>query len=185
MLLGLYPAATHFVRGDGERTAVGKIVIRLGQQRPFDLLFGIVVVEQRGVSPLAYILGIVKKKCAMHLRDLKIHRKVRQSIYDFARWEMQHDIAPLEDYELNRRLFSEEVAAIFQARIESLPELTRNVYLSKRDENLSHQQIVLKFNITQRQVNREMHRALTSLRLALKDYLPAILIALYILRERH
>lgn len=136
-------------------------------------------------TPQAYILGIVKKKCLMYLRDLKIHQKVQQNIYQFARWEIQQDIAVLEDCELTKQLFSSEVAAIFHSRIMSLPEITRKVYLSNRDENLTYQEIASKFNLSQRQVNREMQRALTSLRVALKDYLPVILVAIALLEDRH
>lgn len=136
-------------------------------------------------SPQAYILGIVKKKCLMYLRDLKIHQKAQQNIYKFAQWEIQQDIAVLEDCELTKRLFTSEVAAIFQSRLVSLPEITRKVYLSNRDDNLTYQEIAQKYNLSQRQVNREMQRALSSLRVALKDYLPVILIAAALLRDQH
>lgn len=136
-------------------------------------------------SPQAYILGIVKKKCLMYLRDQKIHQKAQQNIYKFAQWEIQQDIAVLEDCELTKRLFTSEVAAIFQSRIMSLPEITRKVYLSNRDDNLTYHEIAQKYNLSQRQVNREMQRALTSLRVALKDYLPVLLIAASLFKDQH
>lgn len=136
-------------------------------------------------SPQAYILGIVKKKCLMYLRDLKIHHKAQQTIYKFAQWEIQQDIAVLEDCELTKKLFTSEVAAIFQSRIMSLPEITRKVYLSNRDDNLTYHEIAMKYNLSQRQVNREMQRALSSLRVALKDYLPMLLIAASLLKDQH
>ncbi len=135
-------------------------------------------------SPQAYILGIVKKKCLMYLRDQRIHQKAQQTIYKFAQWELQQDMAVLEDCELTKRLFTSEVAAIFRSRLVSLPEITRKVYLSHRDDNLTYQEIARKYNLSQRQVHREMQRALGSLRIALKDYLPLILIAAVVLRDR-
>lgn len=136
-------------------------------------------------SPQAYILGIVKKKCLMYLRDLKIHQKAQQNIYKFAQWEIQQDIAVLEDCELTKRIFTSEVASIFRSRIMSLPEITRKVYLSNRDDNLTYYEIAQKYNLSQRQVNREMQRALTSLRVALRDYLPVLLLAAALFRDRH
>lgn len=131
----------------------------------------------------AYILGIAKKKCLMYLREQKIHRKAQDSIYQFAQWELQQSIAALEDCELTKQLFTNEVAAIFQSKITSLPELTQQVYRSHRFENLNYQEIAQKYNLSQNQVHREMRRALTSLRFALKDYLP-VTVVLFILKQK-
>lgn len=122
-------------------------------------------------SPQAYILGIVKNKCLMYLRSTRILDKVRRNIYRSAQWEVSQNIAVLEDSELTRRLFTKEVADIFSAQVEALPKITRAVFLSSRDDNLTYTEIAAKYGLSYRQVSREMQRALAFLRIALKDYL--------------
>ncbi|WP_295938006.1 RNA polymerase sigma-70 factor [uncultured Alistipes sp.] len=134
-------------------------------------------------SPQAYILGIVKKKCLMHLRSQDIHRKATEAIHKYFQWEIKQNIDVLEDCDLTKQLFSKEVEAIFNAQVKKLPEIARKVFLSSRNEHLTYQEIAAKYNLTQRQVIREMSRALSLLRIALKDYLPVAVIAMLLLKK--
>jgi RNA polymerase sigma-70 factor (ECF subfamily) len=122
--------------------------------------------------PAAYILGIVKKKSLTHIRSQSIHRKATDSLRNTFLWEQKHNIGVPEDSEPTRRLFSQEVESIFREQLTRLPDVTRKVFLSSRNENLTHRQIADKHNLTGRQVVREMSRALSHLRTSLRDYLP-------------
>lgn len=66
-------------------------------------------------SPQAFILGIVKNKCLMVLRNQKTFERVCQDVYRFSLWEIKHNTAVLEDCDLTKQLFSSEVADIYRA----------------------------------------------------------------------
>lgn len=122
--------------------------------------------------PQAYLLGIVKNKCLEHLRRCRI----RRTGYRFRPWELDRDIAILTDPDFNARLFASELEGLFREGVASLPEITRKVFLASREEGLNHAEIAARYGLTGRQVKREMHKALSTLRLALRDYLPLALL---------
>ena len=75
-------------------------------------------------------------------------------------------------------IFSEEVAAIVRQSLDRLPELTRDVFIARRFEEMSYKEIAEKYGITVRRVEFELEKAVKQLRVALKDYLPVLLMLL-------
>lgn len=75
-------------------------------------------------------------------------------------------------------IFSAEVAAIVRQSLDRLPELTREVFVARRFEELSYKEIAEKYGITVRRVEFELEKAVKQLRVALKDYLPVLLMLL-------
>ena len=71
-----------------------------------------------------------------------------------------------------------EVAAIVRQSLDRLPELTREVFVARRFEELSYKEIAEKYGITVRRVEFELEKAVKQLRVALKDYLPVLLMLL-------
>jgi len=130
------------------------------------------------VSPASYVLGTVKNKCLMYLREQKIKDKVIGEIAK--RWDYEQNIAVLEDPEVNRKLFSSEVATIYREVLRSFSERQRSVFLASRHDGLTYIQISEKFDLTPRQVTRDIQKVLAALREALKDYLPLALILTYL-----
>ncbi len=122
--------------------------------------------------PQAYVLGIVKNKCLEYLRRCRI----RQTDHGFRPWELEQDIAVLENPDFNAQLFRSEVEELFRAGLASLPEITRKVFLASREEGLTYSEIAVRYGLSGRQVKREMHKALSLLRVALRDYLPLALL---------
>ena len=128
--------------------------------------------ETRSVQ--AYILITVKHKCLNALLEQQNKEKIHRHIYHKTSREEQINL--LKDDELTLRLFSREIQEIFQKELSKLPELTARVFVASRLEDQTYQEIAARYGITVRQVTRRMQRALASLRVSLKDYLPVLLL---------
>ena len=85
---------------------------------------------------------------------------VRNKCLDWLRAQSLHAKIEQEVYELRRRV------------------LTREVFVARRFEELSYKEIAEKYGITVRRVEFELEKAVKQLRVALKDYLPVLLMLL-------
>ena len=138
--------------------------------------------ENRGRIPAdanlqAYILIIVRNKCLDWLRAQSLHAKSEQEVYELRRRVLAADIRSLQAFN-PEEIFSEEVAAIVRQSLDRLPELTRDVFIARRFEEMSYKEIAEKYGITVRRVEFELEKAVKQLRVALKDYLPVLLMLL-------
>lgn len=138
--------------------------------------------ENRGRIPAdanlqAYILIIVRNKCLDWLRAQSLHAKIEQEVYELRRRVLAADIRSLQASN-PEEIFSAEVAAIVRQSLDRLPELTREVFVARRFEELSYKEIAEKYGITVRRVEFELEKAVKQLRVALKDYLPVLLMLL-------
>lgn len=138
--------------------------------------------ENRGRIPAdanlqAYILIIVRNKCRDWLRAQSLHAKIEQEVYELRRRVLAADIRSLQAFN-PEEIFSEEVAAIVRQSLDRLPELTRDVFIARRFEEMSYKEIAEKYGITVRRVEFELEKAVKQLRVALKDYLPVLLMLL-------
>ena len=138
--------------------------------------------ENRGRIPAdanlqAYILIIVRNKCLDWLRAQSLHAKIEQEVYELRRRVLAADIRSLQAFN-PEEIFSEEVAAIVRQSLDRLPELTRDVFIARRFEEMSYKEIAEKYGITVRRVEFELEKAVKQLRVALKDYLPVLLMLL-------
>lgn len=138
--------------------------------------------ENRGRIPAdanlqAYILIIVRNKCLDWLRAQSLHAKIEQEVYELRRRVLAADIRSLQACN-PEEIFSAEVAAIVRQSLDRLPELTREVFVARRFEELSYKEIAEKYGITVRRVEFELEKAVKQLRVALKDYLPVLLMLL-------
>lgn len=78
--------------------------------------------------------------------------------------------------------------AILQKRLDEMPELTREIFIASRTEELSYKDIAERFRIPSYKVKYELQKALTQLRDSLKDYLPGVLVLIavdFLLRSGH
>jgi RNA polymerase sigma-70 factor (ECF subfamily) len=78
------------------------------------------------------------------------------------------------------KLFANEIHSIVAEAIQKMPDLTRIVFVKSREEGKTYEQIAMECGISVRRVTSEMQKALAVLRHALKDYMPAWLLALYL-----
>ena len=138
--------------------------------------------ENRGRIPAdanlqAYILIIVRNKCLDWLRAQSLHAKIEQEVYELRRRVLATDIRSLQAFN-PEEIFSAEVVAIVRQSLDRLPEQPREVFVARRFEELSYKEIAEKYGITVRRVEFELEKAVKQLRVALKDYLPVLLMLL-------
>lgn len=125
--------------------------------------------------PQAYIMTSVKNKCLNYLRDMETRMRAEQRIQDNAYKALQAEISIMESEDMNR-LFYSEAAKIFKDLMETMPELTREIFYSSRFRDMTYNEIAEKYNVSPRKVKREIQKVLEGIRASLKDYLPAILV---------
>lgn len=129
-------------------------------------------------SPEAYILRSVKNRCLNWMRDNSRIILAEGSIDPDVNMRvrtMLSEISILESGEMDD-IFSAEVEGIFRKFLADLPELSLNIFLSSRFDDLTYEEIAQKYGVTPRKVKREIQKALEKLRGSLKDYLPVLLL---------
>lgn len=128
----------------------------------------------------SYFYSALKNNCLEWLRKQVRHYEIRNEIYDKAYRLRQYDITSLDAFDPNQ-IFSNEIRDITLRQMKLLPSRTRNIFLDSRFNSLNHEEIAEKYDITKFQVNREIESVLKRLRVALKEYLPAIITIAFIL----
>lgn len=127
----------------------------------------------------SYILTIVRNNCLNYLHAQQLHLRIdQQAASDQARM-VNANIRSLQSCN-PEKLFANEIHSIVVEAIQKMPDLTRIVFVKSREEGKTYEQIALECGISVRRVTSEMQKALAALRQALKDYMPAWLIALYL-----
>lgn len=127
----------------------------------------------------AYILTIVKNNCLNWLHAQQIHMRIENNIQTTQARLVDANIRSLESCD-PERLFASEVQRIVKDATSRMPELTRIVFEKSRNEGKTYVEIAKECGISNRQVASEIQKALSILRKALKDYMPAFLLALYL-----
>lgn len=123
---------------------------------------------------LAYILRVVKHKCLDHLRKARMREDFAEYLQNDEMRKLNLRIATLEACN-PERIFSEELQRLVDKALVSLPEQTRDIFIRSRYNNQSHKEIAEALGISVKTVEFHITKALKVLRVALKDYLPALL----------
>ncbi len=123
-----------------------------------------------GSKPPAYILTIIKNKSLNHLQHLQTRHRVTEELKSHSDWVLQTKISTLEACDPDF-LFSKEIQSIIDATLQKLPHKTRQVFTLSRDQGLTHKEIARKINLSQKSVEFHMSKALSQLRVSLKDFL--------------
>lgn len=76
------------------------------------------------------------------------------------------------------KLLSDEIQALVQKALRSMPEQTRNILLRSRYQLQSNKEIAEQLGVSVKAVEYHITRALKILRIVLKDYFPIYLIYL-------
>jgi RNA polymerase sigma-70 factor (ECF subfamily) len=120
-----------------------------------------------------YLFKSVQNLCFNFLA----HRKVVDSYYSVIEMVYKHHAEDFNTYE--SVLFSE-----FQGRVDKaiglLPEQCRVVFQMSREEGLKYHEIAAKLGISVKTVETQMGRALSKLKMELKDYLVVLVISLFV-----
>ena len=122
----------------------------------------------------AYILTVIKHKCLNYLQRLRTREEIVEYLKDCDTWELNLRIATLEACN-PEKLFSDELQALVDKALKTLPEQTRDIFVRSRYNNQSHKEIAAALGISTKTVEFHITKALKILRTELKDYLVSIL----------
>lgn len=117
----------------------------------------------------AYVLTTVKHKCLNYLQHQRLRQNISDKIISDAQWDLASRIATLSACE-PYQLFTEEMEVLVDEALNKLPERTKNIFIMSRYENMSYKEIAEKFDITTKGVEFHISKALSLLRISLKDY---------------
>ena len=117
----------------------------------------------------SYLFKSVYHQCLNMLKHIRVQDKYR----DFF---LYHQLLDGDDtnYPLSS-IIENEINDILQKTIDLLPEQCRKIFIMSRIDNLKHEEIAQKLNISINTVRTHIHRALEKLRVELKDFLPIFL----------
>jgi RNA polymerase sigma-70 factor (ECF subfamily) len=119
------------------------------------------------------LLTIVKNKALNYLEKQHTHLRIEETLYTHRRRELSLRISTLKECDPDS-LFSEEIGRIAQAALHRLSPQSRQVFVLSRVDNLSNRRIAEQLNISVKSVEYHITKALRTLRVALKDYLPLL-----------
>jgi len=119
-----------------------------------------------------YLFKSVYNQCLNELKHIQVQNEYRDfflhhpAVYDDG-----------SDYPLSG-IIENEINTILQVALERLPEQCRKIFVMSRIDGLKHEEIAQELNISIRTVRTQIHRALSKLRVVLKDYMPLLLLLL-------
>lgn len=121
----------------------------------------------------ALLLTILKNKSLDHLRHEAIRNETINTLADQEKRELEIRIFSLQACDPDE-IFSKEIKQIIARTLSELPPKTRQVFILSRFQNKTNKEIAGKLDITTKCVEYHMTKALKSLRVSLKDYLPIL-----------
>ena len=127
----------------------------------------------------AYILTIVKNNCLNYLHAQQLHLRLNQQAASDQERLNEANIRSLTACN-PEKLFATDIHSIVVDAISKMPDLTRIVFTKSREEGKTYEEIAQECGISTRRVASEIQKALAILRNALKDYMPAWLLALFL-----
>lgn len=121
------------------------------------------------IEPL--LLTILKNKALDYLKHEEVKRTAFESMADWHQQELSIRISSLESCDPNE-IFSEEIEKIIRETLETLSNQTRQAFLLSRFAHKSNKEISGLMGISVKGVEYHISKALKTLRISLKDYLP-------------
>lgn len=123
----------------------------------------------------AYVATSVRNNCLNWLNAQALHLAKQRDIHSLHSCSVAASIRSLRSCD-PQRLFTDEIRAIVEREMRTMPQVTRQVFELSRFYGKTYSEIAEILGIPQRRVTSEMQRALAIMRNALKDYLPVSLI---------
>lgn len=114
-------------------------------------------------SHKAYLLTIARNQALKHILKSKNYQQ-----------HIDRLTAQMDVYEssLDQNYMAQELSSIIDLEVSSLPPKMQTVFNLSRKEELSYQEIAERLDITDHTVKKQISRALKSLRIKLKEFLP-------------
>lgn len=123
----------------------------------------------------ALLLTIVKNKSLDYLRHQQKRMSVEQKIKSSAMADLQLRLTAL-NATTPEYIFSDEIQMIVSQTLDRLPARTRRIFEMSRTEHLTNAEIAQQLNVSVKGVEYQITKCLKALRVALKDYLPLLLL---------
>ena len=128
-------------------------------------------------SVAAYMRQTVHNLCLLHLRSQQIHQRFE----DYSTFKLKE--AELNFFSLNDEaytpIFLKDIEDIVRQCVEKLPPMSRRIFEMSRMKGMSNSDIANELGLSIRTVENHIYRALATMKTELKDYLTALLIALF------
>lgn len=135
------------------------------------------LLSERSLPP--YVLVIVRNKCLNHLRARQVRLRAEEHLHSHGARMLELRISTLEACE-PAQLFSDEARRLVNETLDRLPDRTREVFVRSRFRGESYKEIAAAPGTTVKSVEFEISKAMRSLRVSLKDYLPILMLFLLI-----
>jgi len=119
----------------------------------------------------AFLFVLVKNRCIDFIRQKKLQEQKREEFESVTKKEFKLKIYALQQFDENA-LSVNDIEAILNEAINSLPEKCREIFSLSRMEALTHKEIAERLNISTKTVENQITTAIKKLRIELKDYLP-------------
>jgi RNA polymerase sigma-70 factor (ECF subfamily) len=127
----------------------------------------------------AFLLAAIKNKCIDHLRHQRIVRETESKMQEIYLLDRQMKIDSLESLNPCLLFEGENIDSAIAKAIDSLPEKCRQIFIMNKWEGKKQKDIARELNLSINTVETQMGIAYKKLKEALKDYLFALLIILY------
>lgn len=128
-------------------------------------------------NPPSFVLTVLKNKCIDYLRHQAVMQNASSEISSLNVWETDMRIKTLEAFDPDV-IFTDEINRIVKETLDHLPEQTRRIFLMSRYQNMKYRDIASDCNMTEKGVEFHISKAISALKIALKDYLPASILLL-------
>lgn len=126
-----------------------------------------------------YVLVIVRNKCLNHLRSRQVRLRAEEDLNSHRARLLELRVSTLEACE-PAQLFSDEARRLVDETLARLPERTREIFQRSRFRGESYKEIAASMGTTVKSVEFEVSKAMKSLRVSLRDYLPLFYLFLLI-----
>lgn len=118
-----------------------------------------------------------------------IYTSIRNRILDVMakqkhRWKYINSLQSHLDegiFETEERVHEQELARIIEREVAHLPQKMREIFHMSREENLSHKEIALALNLSDKTVKKQVSNALTILRKKIDMAFPIIILLIHLL----
>ena len=118
----------------------------------------------------SYLFKLAKNKCVDFLRHKVTSAEKRQQLHDIQKQDFEHRLRSMKQFD-ESILYEKELNALINQAIQSLPERCREIFVLSRFEELNHQEIADRYQISPNTVNNQISMAMKKLKEHLKDYL--------------
>lgn len=114
----------------------------------------------------SYLYRSVHNNCINHIRHQQVRREHSEEYLHYADIEYEQSADDIIGKELEKKINS---------TIESLPQQCRTAFKLSRFENLTYNEIAEKMGVSVKTIENHMIKALKTLRIELKEYLPLVI----------